>query len=228
MYSSKIFLLATLTCASLATAQMKQETLVPKGGEIFQVGTAMNIEWMGTKPIQKYDIYLSKDGGKTWPTSGEFVAGDSIRSSADGKFVYRWTPPASAATTQGRLRICQMSGGGGHCTVPGTYTIISPGNFTITTSSEVQASGMSNGTSLAYRTESRSVDIAFFLKESRNVSLEAFDAQGKLVATLLDGRKQPGSHRFSVFSNRLPSAGSLVFKLRLGDEVITQTWSGAN
>jgi hypothetical protein len=55
------------------------------------------------------------------------------------------------------------------------------------------------------------------------VTLQAFDASGRVVATLLDGEKAAGSHRLSLFSNRLQQAsGNVLLKLTFGAESLTR------
>jgi hypothetical protein len=73
---------------------------------------------------------------------------------------------------------------------------------------------------------SRSVEIGFALTAAQTVVLQAFDTQGRLVATLLEGNYGTGAHKMSVFSNRLETlAGAGVLKLKVGEEVKMQTWN---
>jgi hypothetical protein len=66
------------------------------------------------------------------------------------------------------------------------------------------------------------VDVSFSLARNESVSLQAFDTQGRLVATLLEGAYGPGNHKRSVFSNRLGAlTGSLIFRLQAGDQART-------
>jgi hypothetical protein len=57
------------------------------------------------------------------------------------------------------------------------------------------------------------------------VLLQAFDMQGRAVATLLQGEYAAGNHALSVFSNRVTAANqSLVFRLKVGEQIRTHTW----
>lgn len=75
---------------------------------------------------------------------------------------------------------------------------------------------------------SGSVDVTFGLEEGARVSLHAFDAEGKLLATLLDADLPAGYHHRFVFANRLQGAGRVVFQLRSGQTVLAETRSLSN
>ncbi|HKP97320.1 MAG TPA: hypothetical protein VJ385_16350 [Fibrobacteria bacterium] len=69
------------------------------------------------------------------------------------------------------------------------------------------------------------MDVSFGLAGSEAVLLQAFDARGRLVATLIEGNYAAGEHDLSVFSNRLiTGSGSPVFRLKVGNRVKTHTW----
>jgi hypothetical protein len=71
-----------------------------------------------------------------------------------------------------------------------------------------------------------SVDASFSLSKNGPVLLQAFDSQGRLLATLVQKDFAPGSHTLSLFSNRLETqGGALVFKLKIGDQVLSHTVS---
>ena len=79
------------------------------------------------------------------------------------------------------------------------------------------APGTAQNLSMDFNPDTRNVEVSFGLSRPEDVQLQAFDTQGRLVATLLQGTYASGSHSLSVFSNRLvQGAGSLVFKLEVG------------
>ncbi|MDB5051251.1 MAG: hypothetical protein JWO30_4322 [Fibrobacteres bacterium] len=71
-----------------------------------------------------------------------------------------------------------------------------------------------------------SLEVTFGIEEGARVSLLAFDTQGKLLATLLDGNQGSGFHHLSLFSNRLQGyQGHVIFRLRAGQAVLAETHS---
>ncbi len=219
--------LAFFMAALPATAHLKEGSLKPSGTESFQVNNTMTIEWVATQAHDgRYDIYFSKDGGKTYPLE---MAGPWQGSKTDGgKNTYLWKIPTDAVTAQGRIRICQLSGG--HCVQPGVYTMESPANFTITAAGtditpDNQIPNHESGLDLL--AENGKLDIRFRLDQAQNVSLKAYDATGTWVATLFQGAKEKGEHRVTAITNGSDLKGPLVFKLQIGEnQVLSQMWQG--
>jgi hypothetical protein len=223
-----LFAMAILVSTSMISAHLISGSLVPKGDTTLTIAESITIKWGVTIGHEGFDIALSTDGN-TWQMVG--AVGASART-------YIWKVPNSPTATA-RIRICQKAGTA--CTdaqntsspegtvIPnqGTvYTLVS-GNFTIAASSSVQPNQQSaNAPSLRFLPDTRNVEVAFALTQGQDVSLQAFDTQGKLLATLVEGRKEAGNHRFSVFSNRLNGSGPLLFKLNLGGQVHTENWNG--
>ncbi|MEO7777668.1 MAG: hypothetical protein ABIY63_09065 [Fibrobacteria bacterium] len=89
----------------------------------------------------------------------------------------------------------------------------------------VSTSESGNPISLDFSPATRNVEVSLSLATSQAVLLQAFDMQGRLVATLLQGNYAAGNHAFSVFSNRVTAANeSLVFRLKVGEQIRTHTW----
>jgi hypothetical protein len=130
-------------------AHLQAGSLKPAGTETYAVGENISIEWVATQAHDgRYDIYYSKDGGKTYPVE---LAGPWQGSKTDGaKNVYLWKAPAAAASSQVRIRICQLYGG--HCVEPGTYMMDSPANFTISATTGIE-SGNQTGAVFQDRSE---------------------------------------------------------------------------
>lgn len=220
-----------LALAGLAGAHLFTDGLAPAGGAVMKIGDSFTITWKVQFVHNKgTDIALSTDGGNTWT---DIKKGYSEVSGANS---FKWTV-AGPATTTAKIRICEQADSPKPCTdadkvsdptsgTGGHYVLVTPA-FTISEAgSAVKGSAGAAPFSLDYRAASRSVDVAFTLGEARDVSLQAFDPQGRLVATLVQGRFEAGAHRFSAFSNRIASAGALVFKLNLGGEVHSLAWTG--
>jgi hypothetical protein len=207
-----------------SAAHLDGSSLKPVGGESYKPGSTVTIEWIAEQAHNGlYDIYFSRDGGKTWPT--EFAEGWQGPKTDGAKASYRWTIPANTAnTTQARIRVCQLFGG--HCVQPGVYTLISK-DFTISNTSGVAGGAAFAGAPvLDFDSRTHSVQLSLGLASAARVSLKAFDAAGREVADLLDRGLESGRHRFSISSPRLGSAGPLVFRLEGGSEVRTWNWSG--
>ncbi len=209
--------------AGLSHAHLSGGTLLPKGGETLTIGQTATISWTAEENHNKgIDIAFSKDGGNTW-TDIKTGFNDNAKSNT-----FRWTV-AGQATTTGKIRICQS----GPCTDQNVskpdgdspwYLVSGMVTVKAATSIAIPADA-AHPINMDFDPRTRNVDVSFGLTEARDVSLQAFDTQGRLVATLIQGSYAAGSHNLSVFSNRLATgAGSLVFKLKVGDQVRTHTW----
>jgi hypothetical protein len=218
--------IAFVIAISTANAHLSTSGFKPAGGETFTVGTTTKITWSVINLHDgKMNIDFSKDGGKTWTTVKAYQA------DAAGEQNFNWTP--DVATTQGKIRICQTAGGPA-CTdaqntsipdISAPYILVSPA-FTVSGASSVSAPALSGEASLSFNPETRNVNVSFALASEQDVSLQAFDAQGHLVATLLQGSRSAGFHQLSLYSNRLEAVnGVVVLKLRAGAESRTQSWN---
>jgi hypothetical protein len=78
--------------------------------------------------------------------------------------------------------------------------------------------------SMRFEPSQGSLEVTFGMDESARISLLAFDTQGKLLATLVDGTQGAGFHHLSLFSNRLQGqSGKVVFQLRSGNTVLAES-----
>ena len=212
-----------LAGAVVTSAHLKGGSLVPKGGDVLTLGEKVSITWSEAEVHGVgIDVAISRDGGTTWTN----IATGLNDNAKDATF--RWTV-AGQATTTGKLRICQS----GPCTDQNVskpdgdspWYLVS-GMVTLKAATAIAApADAAHPISMDFDPQTRNVDVSFGLAEARDVSLQAFDTQGRLLATLIEGNYAAGSHNLSVFSNRLTTgAGSLVFKLKVGDQVRTHTW----
>jgi hypothetical protein len=207
-------------------AHLQAGSLKPAGTETYAVGENISIEWVATQAHDgRYDIYYSKDGGKTYPVE---LAGPWQGSKTDGaKNVYLWKAPAAAASSQVRIRICQLYGG--HCVEPGTYMMDSPANFTISATTGIESGNQTGAVEprLDFSTDGKSLVASFALSGEHEISLKAFDVSGKCVATVVEGRLGAGAHRIPVFQDRSEVKGPLMFTMTIdGRTGMTQTWKG--
>jgi hypothetical protein len=219
--------LIVLSAAVAAHAHLQPNSLSPASGAL-KIGDEVTVSWneevhhAGTT-----DVTLSIDGGKTWTVDikKNFV-------DAEGDNSVKWTVPSEAATTEGKIRVCQKAGS--TCTDamnvsrPGStapYVLVS-GALTVSDGTFVLAPQGVSGASLRFDAASRNLEVSLDLKSRERVVLEAFDPSGRLLATLLDGAQEPGVRRLSVFSSRLDAAAPIVFKLRVGARMQVQAWEG--
>jgi hypothetical protein len=216
---------AVLVAAGMAGAHLVDGSLSIKGGETFTPGQSVSLKWnISVLHGDKIDLHYSKDGGTTWTsmsTTHKAVSGDNT---------FKWTVP-NEPTTKAKVRVCQ--GAGSPCadvkvSSPSTpaYALVSP-VFTISAGTGVlRTAANASGFSIDFRPEAHNVDASFGVSETQQVVLQAFDTQGRMLATLVDGSFAAGSHKLSLFSERLDaSSGSLVFKLKIGNQVQSLTWT---
>jgi hypothetical protein len=216
----------TLLAAGMAAAHLANGSLKPAGGENLKPGDSFTISW--TENIHHAggtDIDFSKDNGATWTLVKHGFA------DAEGANSFKWTVP-DMPTTTGKIRVCLAAGG--NCAdvkvsspsdVP--YTLVS-NVFTVAAGSAIEGQASAGAASLRFDPATRNVDVSFALASDRDVRLQAFDSQGRLVATLVEGRHAAGVYRFSVYSNRLNAAsGPLVFRLQAGDELLSTLGASA-
>lgn len=77
---------------------------------------------------------------------------------------------------------------------------------------------------MRFDSDAGNLEVTFGLDQAARISLLAYDTQGKLLATLLDGKEGSGFHHLSFFSNRLQGyQGHVVFQLRAGNAMLAET-----
>jgi hypothetical protein len=224
-----------LAAAGMAGAHLFADGFKPAAGETLHVGDTYSITWSEQFNHAKgTNVDLSVNGGTSWTTIKENFA------DAQGSNTFKWTV-AGTATTTAKIRICQHDGGTVKaCTdadktnslssAPnGNYVLVGPA-FTIATgTSGINAAAPAAGAfSIDYNPATRNVDVSFGILEGQPVLLQAFDTQGRLLATLVEGNFAAGEHNLSLFSNRIDaSVNALIFKLKVGNRTQSHAWSMA-
>ena len=221
-----------LSTAGLASAHLFADGLAPATGATLSIGDTTTIAWKEQFNHAKgTNIDLSEDGGTTWTTIKEnFPDGQGVNT-------FKWTV-AGTASTNAMIRICQHDGGtvkacldgeksNSLTTAPNGNYVLVTGAFTLTAgTSSVKKVAAVRGFSINFRPDTRNVQVSFGLAEGKPVLLQTFTTQGRLLATLVQGEFAAGDHTLSLFSDRLDvTGGSLVFKLKVGDQVRSQTWN---
>lgn len=214
---------AFLSAAGLAGAHLTSGSLTLSPASPFTASQAVTVAWtVAVSHGSPINIDISKDGGTTWSSVKAGLT------DASGAATYHMTMPADA-TTQGKIRVCQ--GSASDCaniraSQPSTppYALVSP-VFTITgTSAILPASRQTYA--LGFEPASGKFVANFELVRDENVVLQAFDFQGRLQATLLQGPFQAGQHKVSLsVPQALVASPALVFRLKLGDAVHTQAFT---
>lgn len=226
--------LGCLLAVVMGNAHLNTPGLKPDAGETLIIGDSYTITFNVVAAHGKGTaLAVSRDDGNTWT---DFKS-DYAESGGDNSFKWTVTGPSTTGATA-KIRICQGSNSPKPCTdadktnslteAPnGHYVMITPA-FTISAAgSAIFGNTAAEPFSIDYRPATRNVDVSFGLTEARDVTLKAFDAQGRLLATLVQGRYQAGTHKLTAFSDKVnASSKSLVFKLTLGNQVRTHLWSG--
>jgi hypothetical protein len=99
MKSLKVIVLAFLLFIGAGSAAKAHVALdYPVGGETFNQGDTVNVQWHIVIPhdLQNWDLYFSDDGGATWQVIELDLPPPQLN--------YNWVVPG-ISTTQGRIRI---------------------------------------------------------------------------------------------------------------------------
>jgi hypothetical protein len=214
--------IAIALCALGANAQLKDGSLSIKGGETFTVGQKVPVTLTQLKPgtgarSGKYDFYISVNGGTSWT---EMVGNWQGPTTDNATVTWEWNV-TQAPTTKGVFRACLLSGG--ECS-DAAYTLKS-GNFTISNSTALAPSPAGSAGKLEFDAATGGMAVGFSLASPARVTLQAFDAQGRSLAVLLDADQAAGEHSLSLFSNRLQAMhGSVVFKLAWEGSSLTRAF----
>lgn len=62
--------------------------------------------------------------------------------------------------------------------------------------------------------------ISFKLQASSHVSLKVYDTAGRLVATLIDGMREAGTHQ-AIFDGSKLASGTYIYRLQAGNQTAT-------
>ena len=220
---------AILIAATSVSAHLNPVTN-PKAGESVTAGAMVTITWSVDQAHNNQDLSYSTDG-KSWTT----IINDLGKSAT----TFNWKVPSTPSTTV-RVRVCQKENIGGTVTgctdaentqnlsagkqVTGgkLYTAIT-GNFTIqggTGVKDIHAAAWPGR--MQMNASSGKVEASFQLEKSGRVLMQAFDAQGKLVATLVDENRTQGHQSISVPAQDFTGSRATVYRLQAGDQVMNK------
>ncbi len=182
--------------------------LYPIGGESFQVGEVIMIQWypaINHGPAD-WDLYFSEDGGSTWQS----IAMNLPQSQLD----YSWTVP-NVATDSGQVKVVQDNSTGMD------YSDAS-GNFAISTTTGIKEPNSYAENFVLYPAYPNPFNpkttIRYELPKSSIVKIEVFDVFGQSVVTLVDKRKPAGYHTVDFDGSNLAS-GIYLYRIQASDFV---------
>lgn len=223
---------AILIAATYASAHLNPVTN-PKASQSLEAGSMVMITWSVDQPHNNQDLAYSTDG-KTWTN----ITTDLGKSATS----FNWKVPSTPSTTV-RVRVCQKENIGGTVTgctdnentqnlsagkqVTGgkIYTAIT-GNFTIQGGTGVRAAKAAARTGRPMlNASSNKVEASFNLENSSRVLLQAFDAQGRLVATLMDENRAGGPQSISVPAEDFGGNRATVYRLQTAEQVLQKAGS---
>ncbi len=191
---------AAISVASIGFAHV--DLAAPVGGEVLAAGSNFTVKWTADDHDCVYNLYFSPDSGKTWV--------NIVQNLPKATRQHIWTMPAPS-TTKGMVRVFQDNATGSD--MEGKSKV-----FTIQGNTGIKGAESVAG-NITLRSQSGNLDLGFELVRPAKVTFAAYNAQGKLMVLLTEGRREAGPHRLSIFSNRLPSAGPLVLKLKIDNQV---------
>ncbi len=177
-----IILLTVLSLVFIQNASAHVALLYPVGGETFQEGDIVSIQWQIViyhGPCN-WDLYFSEDGGSTWQP----IATDLEESILE----YDWTVP-SIATDSGQVKVIQDN-------ATGPDYADASGNFTINVSTGIKKLNNLPDKFIAYPAYPNpfnpTIKIRYELFKSARVSLKIYNMVGEEVISLADGVQPPG------------------------------------
>lgn len=212
-----------LAAAGWAGAHLVDGSLHLSPAAPYAPGQQVTLTWqVSVLHDGKTNIDFSKDAGTSWTSI------KTAFQAQQGSNTFKATIP-NEETSHGIIRVCLGDGqpcGNVKISQPSTapYTLVS-GELTVTGTSGIQAKSKQSN-SVVIDAETRRVSASFTLDQEANVSIQAFNLQGKLRSTFFEGRIQQGEHRLTFeLPLEIASAPALVFQIKVGKSVRSQIWT---
>ena len=185
MYRIKFLLIAIILSFTLSVKVFPHVGLdYPHGGETFEVGDIVTIEWReeASHGTSDWDLLFTSNGGLTW----EDIATDLPKS----QLSYDWTVP-NVSSNICRIRIVQDN------QATANYTDDS-GDFTITSPSDVSNNQKPAEKFIFYPAYPNpfnpTTKISYYLPQQSRITLKIYDLLGNEVTTLVNGSEPEGNH----------------------------------
>ena len=185
--------------------------IYPTGGETFEAGETITIEWQILVPHQQenWDLHYSTDSGITW----EEIQIDMPPTQLD----YEWTVP-SISTDQAKIRIIMDNVGTDYVGISNSFTIQA-------TSVSVKLKGNSPETFTLYPNYPNPFNpittISFILPQPEQTALIIYNILGQEIIRLVDGKYDAGNHQVTWDASNV-SSGIYFYRLQAGDFVETR------
>jgi hypothetical protein len=217
MKISKHALLIILSVILIQMGFAHCNLVYPVGGETFQVGEVVTIQWEVViyHGPNNWDLYFSDDGGSTWQPIALNLP--------DSQLDHDWTV-TNTETDSGKVKVVQDND---------NYMNFSSssGNFSINTTT-----GMKEPVSFAedfvlfpaYPNPFNPITtIRYSLSAGTQISLKIYNVLGERVKTLIDGFQSPGENSV-VWDGKndrgeVVGSGVYIYRLRAGREVKMRT-----
>ena len=143
----------------------------PVGGEIFNAGETVNIQWeiVISHNTENWDLFFSEDGGNTWNPIEMNISLNILS--------YQWIVP-DISTSQGQIRIVMDN-------VGNDYEDNSE-NFTITTVTGIIVVPENNGLSIYPNPMTENAIITFANPDSESHDLIFYNSEGRIIKQMGD------------------------------------------
>ncbi len=190
----KILLIICLLSSSVIFGHVQLN--YPKGGETFNAGDTISIQWQELVPHgdSNWDLYFSLDGGSTFSGIALNLPKEQIN--------YDWVVP-EFSTNQGKIVVVQDNNVGiDYQDMSGYFTI----NVTTTGVTDKNTLAKEFHIYPAYPNPfNNSTVISFSLPEQSQVKINIFNIAGQEVTTLVNSEMQPGLHKVRWNADEVPS-----------------------
>ncbi len=184
----------------------------PKGGEYFNPGEQINIQWIVgiDHGANTWELYFSLDNGLSWDTLLTGIMKSQLN--------YKWTIPDSLANTKCRILVVQKNAIGSSYTDECTEFSIGA-----VTSVNFKDTGFHEFTLFpAYPNPfNNSTNISFNLTKSSNVELDIFNITGQKIETLINQQVESGLHKISWNADNF-SSGVYLYEIKTQGYIITR------
>jgi len=167
----------------------------PKGGETFNAGDTISIQWqvLIDHGENNWDLYFSTDGGSNWSEINLNISKSQLR--------YEWIVPGNSTNNAKVLVVQDNAIGADYQSESGDFTITSTTGIT-DNDNRVKEFFIYP----AYPNPFNSTTvISFSLPEQSNVKLNIFNIAGQKIKTLVNSDMQPGLHKVSWNADDVPS-----------------------
>lgn len=214
MCKIKLLLFFLIFTGVLSASAFAHVTLLyPVGGETFQAGQTVMIQWhiaIYHGPCN-WDLQFSSDGGGSWQS----IATDLPESALS----YNWTVP-NIQTGSAQVRVTQDNNTGMD------YSDAS-NNFTINTTTGIREPLSHTESFILYpafpNPFNPNTTIRYDLSKGSQTSLVIYDVRGARIRTLIDGFQSPGkkSVKWDGRNDRgnIVGSGVYIYRLQAGEDV---------